>query len=87
MGGRGWTVHLIRVPLEFVNIVEARVHEEGVQVPSFLGEACDAIAALLGSAKFDLEGGLVAGVDDAEVVGHRNRKRRSTGSILACGIG
>lgn len=37
----------------------------------FLAEAWDAISALLGGTEFDLEGRLVAGIDNAEVVGHR----------------
>ena len=36
----------------------------------FLCEASDPVAALLGGAEFELEDGLVARVDDGEVVGH-----------------
>ena len=46
------------------------MREVWVQLPGFLGEAGDAIAALLGGAEFELEEGLVAGVYYAEVVGH-----------------
>lgn len=71
--GRGGTrrdAHLIRMPLQIVHVVKTGVHEEGVQISGFLAEAGDAISALLGGAEFDLEGRLVAGVDNAEVVGH-----------------
>lgn len=46
------------------------MHDERVQVAGFLGEPGHAVAALLRGAEFELEDGLVLGVDDAEVVGH-----------------
>lgn len=68
-GPRG-NVHLVGMPLQLVDIVQTSVHKEWIQVTGFLGEAWDAIAALLGGAELGLEGWLVSGVDDAEVVGH-----------------
>ncbi len=46
------------------------MYEKRVQLPGFLAESRDAVAALFRSAELELEGWLVAGVDDAEVVGH-----------------
>ena len=46
------------------------MHEERVQLAGFRAEASDAIAALFRGAEFELEGWLVARVDDAEVVRH-----------------
>ena len=46
------------------------MHQERVQLAGVRAEAGDAIAALFGCAEFELEGRLVASVDDAEVVGH-----------------
>lgn len=71
--GRGY-IHLVGIPLQIIHVVKTRVHQERIQLAGFRAEASDAIAALLRSAEFELEGRLVARVDDAEVVGHCRRK-------------
>ena len=52
-GGKG--VHLVVGPLQLVDEIQAAVDDERVHVPCLLAEAGDAIAALLGSAEFELE--------------------------------
>ena len=47
------------------------MHDEGVHLSCFGGEACNAITALFGGAELELEERFVVGVDDAEVVRHR----------------
>ncbi|KAL9614329.1 MAG: hypothetical protein Q9167_001212, partial [Letrouitia subvulpina] len=64
------SIHLVTLPLQLVDDVQATVHDEGVQVAGFLVEPGHAVAALLRGAEFELEDRLVFGVDDAEVVGH-----------------
>lgn len=59
------------------------MQQEGVQLAGFLAKARLAVTALFGRAEFELEGRLIPGVDDAEVVGHRpdsfTLKHRSDG--------
>ncbi len=71
--GKGY-IHLVGIPLQIIHVVETRVHQERIQLAGFRAEAGDAIAALLRGAEFELEGRLVARVDDAEIVGHIRRR-------------
>lgn len=62
--------HLICMPLQFIYVVETGMHDERVQISGLLCKAWDAIAALLGGPKFQLEGWLVSSIDDTEIVRH-----------------
>ena len=63
-------LHCIVGELVFIDEVNGCVYEVWVHVAGVLREAGYAIAALLRSAELELEDGLVAGVDNGEVVGH-----------------
>lgn len=66
--------HLIVEPLQFVDDVEAAVHDEGIHAAGLGAEAGNAVPALLRGAEFELEEWIVFGADDAEVVGHGERR-------------
>lgn len=59
------------------------MHKERVQLAGFWAEAGDAIAALFRGAEFQLEGRLVARIDDTEVVGHC-RGKSCVGIMAPC---
>ena len=67
-------IHLIAKPLHLVHDIQATVHDEGVHLAGFGGEAGNAVAALFGGAEFKLEEGFVLGVDYGEVVRHCERR-------------
>lgn len=71
--------HLIVVPLQLVDDVEAAVDDEGVHTAGLGAEAGHAVAALLRGAEFELEERIVLGADDAEIVGHyyHEKKKKS----------
>ena len=69
-------VHSIIAELIFVHEINSCMHDVGVHMPSFLGEASDAIAALFGGAELEFEDGLIAGVDYNEIVGHDDSDRK-----------
>ena len=58
------------------------MHDEGIHLAGFGGEASNAVATLFGGAKFKLEEGLVVGVDDGEVVRHDARWILPVGALL-----
>lgn len=66
--------HLIVEPLQFIDNIEAAVHDEGIHTASLGTEACNAVTALLRGAEFELEERIVFGADDAKIVGHDEKK-------------
>lgn len=69
---------MIVEPLQFVDDVEAAVHDEGIHTTGLGAEAGNAVTALLRGAEFELEEWIVFGADDAEIVGHCE-SRKSAG--------
>lgn len=63
-------VHLIVGPVQLVHEIQAAMYDERVHAARLLAETGDAIAALLGSAKFELKQRLVSRADYTEVVRH-----------------
>ncbi|KAL8691397.1 MAG: hypothetical protein Q9218_003373, partial [Villophora microphyllina] len=51
--------HLVRMPLQIIDIIKTGMHEKRVQIPCFLAEARYAITALLGGAELDFEDGRI----------------------------
>lgn len=47
--------HLIVEKLHLIHNIETAIYDEGIQPASFLAESGNAIAALLGGAKFNFE--------------------------------
>lgn len=70
-----YNAHLIAEPLQFIDNIEAAVHDEGIHTASLGAEACHAVTALLRGAEFELEERIVFGADDTEIVGHDERKK------------
>lgn len=68
---------MIVQPLQFVDDVEAAVHDEGIHTAGLGAEASNAVTALLGGAEFELEEWIVFGADDAEIVGHCEKQKSS----------
>lgn len=62
-------------PLDFLDDIEATVHDKLVQMARLLAEMRQAVTALLGRAKVVLEERVVLGADNGKVVGHCWRQR------------
>ena len=69
--------HLVVGVLHLIHEIQTSMYDKWVHMPSFLTEACDAIAALFRGAKFMLEEGLVVGAYYAEIVGHPDGYRET----------
>lgn len=61
-------VHLAIEPLHLVHNVQAAVNDKRIHLSCLGAESSNAVAALFGSAKLELEERVVARADDAEVV-------------------
>lgn len=65
-------------PLHFFNDIKAAVDDKLVEVSCLLGEVCLAISTLLGCAKLVLKLRVVLRANNSKIVGHGERKLRST---------